>query len=124
MPEDQTQMPAAEQPSEAQINTPPFTTGPQPTNKSPYIGQMLLGFVSFFLLAGGIGWLVLILAVMSKSLPYPGLNMALPLLPIGLGVLVLARRFKRGPGLVAGFLIALGIVALAGGICASMLTLG
>jgi hypothetical protein len=118
MPEDQPQMPAPEQPSEPQSNTTPAVTEPQPAAKSSFGVQMLLGVGASLLLLVGIGSLIVLF-----SLHPPGFlpNLVWPLIPTGLGALLLVRRAKRGPGLWVGFLLGLGIVGLAAGICFSMI---
>ena len=99
-------------------------TEPQPAKQAPYGVQMLLGAASFLLLLVGIGWLVLALALMRQNPLYLGLNISLSLIPTGLGVLLLVRRSRRGRGLAVGFLLSLGILALAAGICVAILRQG
>jgi hypothetical protein len=122
MPDNEPQMPAAEQPPKDQSNTTWAASTPGPgdntrieSGRMDYFIQMLMGGGAFLLLLVGIPSFITLIA-----LHPPGYQawLILPLIPTGLGVLVLVRRARRGRGLWAGFLIGLGLVALAFGICA------
>jgi hypothetical protein len=116
MSDDQPQMPTAEQPAEPESSATPITTETQPANQSSYRTQMLLGILSCWLLLPGIAGFVItgISAITDSSLLIP---MVLSLIPIGLGVLVVVRRRKRGPGLGVGFLTGLLLIGLGAGLC-------
>jgi hypothetical protein len=120
MPEDQPQMPPADQPSEPQSTTTPAATEAQPAKQASNGAQILLGIVSCWLLLAGIAWFVVIGGLAAQA-PAAGLQLALALIPIGLGVWVLVRRHKRGPGLGVGFLIGLVLIALGAGLCVSII---
>jgi hypothetical protein len=122
MPEDQPQIPAQQQPPELQSNITPAGTQPPPVGKSSYGAQLVLGLGSFVLLGVGIGSLLLLGGLRPPGyLPW----LVLPLSVIGLGVYVLVRRAGCGPGLWVGFLIGLGLVGLAFGLCfAGMAAMG
>ena len=118
MSEDQPQGSAAEPSPEPKSNATPVVTEAQPVERSSFGVQMLLGIVAFLLLLAGIGGFAIIVGLHA---PGYGAMAAMSLIPAALGIWVLVARFKRGPGLWVGFLVGLGILALAGGICASML---
>jgi 4-amino-4-deoxy-L-arabinose transferase-like glycosyltransferase len=80
---------------------------------------MLLGVVAFLLLLGGIVGFATIVGLHPPA--YVPMA-AMSLIPAALGIWVLVARFKRGPGLWVGLLIGVGILALAGGICAVMIS--
>jgi hypothetical protein len=118
MPENQPQIPAPEQPLAPQSNTTPAVTEAPPAAKSSFGVQMLLGLGAFLLLLVGIGSLIILISLRPRGfLP----NLVWPLIPTALGVFLLVRRARRGPGLWVGFLLGLGIVGLAAGICVSMI---
>lgn len=114
MPENQSQTPHEEQPPELQSNIAPPLTQPQPPGNAPFGVQLLLGLAAFVLLLLGIG----VLLGLAGGRP-PGYQfwLALPLCMLALGVWILVRRTGCGPGLWTGFLIGLGLVALAFGLC-------
>ncbi len=88
-----------------------------PPEQSPYGVQLLLGFVSFWVLAIGIVWLIAGGTMLSDRSPYAWLNIALSLLVTALGVFLFIKRFKHGPGLLVGFFISPGLLLLAAGVC-------
>ncbi len=90
---------------------------PLPPEKAPYGVQLLLGFVSFWVLAIGIVWFIGGCYMLGDRSPYAWLNMALSVLVTGLGVSLFFRRFKHGPGLLVGFFISPGLLLLAAGVC-------
>ncbi len=118
MPDNQPEMASAQQPPQPQSAPPPAPTTPAPAPKASYVAQLLLGVLAFFLLLIGIGGFVLFLAIGPRNLVDAAVSVVALLIPIGLGVWIPIRRWRRGPGVLVGFLIGLGVSALAFGICA------
>jgi hypothetical protein len=121
MSDDQPPMPAPEQPSGPPSPAPPVLTETPPANPVGYLAQMFFGFASFLFLSVGTTGLVLTVSLMRQTPSQRALPMAISLLLVGLGVSVWVFRYKRGRGLVAGFLVGLGLSALGAGLCFTIL---
>jgi hypothetical protein len=122
MSNDQPPMPTPEPMPEPPIHHRPDNPEPQPRDKAHYGIQLLIGFVSFFMLSIGLGFLAYGTNLIQGGFSKGALTMLCSLALAGLGVFTLVRRSKRGPGLVAGFLIGLGLVALLAGLCLAALS--
>ena len=107
--------PAPEQPRQSASNSAAIHKS-QPEAKYDYGLQMLIGVGAFLLLLAGLpALIILIVARPPAFLAW----LVLPLILTALGVRVLARRAKGVRGFWPGFLLGLGVVGLAFGICAT-----
>jgi hypothetical protein len=117
MPEDQPQMPSAPPPPETPGNAASAATKPPSEDKYQYRIHMLIGVGAFLLLLAGLpATVILIVSHPPQFLVW----LILPLILTGLGALVLVPRARGTPGFWPGFLLALGLVGLAFGICVSV----
>jgi hypothetical protein len=110
MPDEQPQMPAGEPPPNPLDNTPPVEAKPGPAKSASYLVQVLLGVGAFFV------FLILTFGATAA------VNSPWAILPAFVIVIALVFASKRlgWPGFAMGILIGLGLLLLAGGLCAAI----